>query len=208
MNANAAIDRLLHLGEDDAEHYRRLYWQRLRGHGLEPVGKAVIDKQPYNTINLPLIARLFPNAKIVFSLRDPRDVVLSCFRRRFRMNASNYELLTLESAAALYDAMMRLAALYRARLPLALIDVRHESLTAEFAREMERIAGFVGLSQDGVLQEFAPRQGDAVVTPTAAQLGQGLRRDTGGHWRRYRQELAPVLPRLQPWVSHFGYSDI
>jgi tetratricopeptide (TPR) repeat protein len=209
MNANADIDRLALLGEDDAEHYRQLYWKRLRGHGLEPAGKTVIDKQPYNTINLPLIARLFPGAKIVFSLRDPRDVVLSCFRRRFRMNASNYELLTPESAAALYNSMMQLAALYRAKLPLKLLDVRHESLTMDFAREMERIAEFIGLSQDGVLQEFAPRQrARAVVTPTAAQLGKGLRRDTGGHWRRYRQELAPVLPQLQSWVNHFGYSDI
>jgi len=209
MRTNADLDRLAHLGGGDAEHYRELYWQRLRGHGLDPVGKTVIDKQPYNTVNLPLISRLFPGAKIVFSLRDPRDVVFSCFRRRFRMNASNYELLTLESAAALYDSTMRLAMLYRAKLPLKFIDVRHESLTADFAREMERIAGFIGLSHDDVLLEFAPRQGArAVVTPTAAQLGQGLRSDTGGHWRRYRQELAPVLPQLQPWVNHFGYSDI
>jgi len=209
MSTNAALDRLAHLGERDAEHYRHSYWQRLRGHGLEPAGKTVIDKQPYNTINLPLIARLFPSAKILFGLRDPRDVVLSCFRRRFRMSAANYELLRLESAAALYDAVMRLATLYRAKLPLTLIDIRHESLTADFAREMERIADFIGLPHDGVLREFVPRQGmRAVVTPTAAQLGNGLRSDTGGQWGRYRQELAPVLPRLQPWVSHFGYSDI
>ena len=209
MSTNAALDRLAHLGQRDAELYRQFYWQRLRGHGLEPGGKTVIDKQPYNTINLPLIARLFPSARIVFSLRDPRDVVLSCFRRRFRMSAANYELLTLEGAAALYDAVMRLATLYRAKLPLALADIRHESLTADFAREMEHIADFIGLSHDGVLREFVPRQGArAVVTPTAAQLGKGLRSDTGGQWRRYRQELAPVLRRLQPWVSQFGYSDI
>lgn len=209
MNTNADIDRLAHLSEDEAERYRHLYWQRLRGHGLETLGKAVIDKQPYNTINLPLIARLFPNAKIVFSLRDPRDVVLSCFRRRFRMNAPNYEFLTLEGAAALYDATMRLAALYRAKLPLDFVDIRHESLTADFAREMEHIAGFIGLAHDNTLQEFVPGQAArSVVTPTAAQLGKGLRSDTSGHWRRYRQELAPVLPQIQPWVSHFGYSDI
>jgi len=209
MRANADIDRLAALGENDAEHYRQLYWQRLRGHGLEPTGKAVIDKQPYNTINLPLIARLFPDAKIVLSLRDPRDVVLSCFRRRFRMNASNYELLTPEGAAVLYDAIMRLAALYRARLPVTLIEARHESLTTDFGSEMERVADFIGLTNSGMLREFVPRQAArAIVTPTAAQLARGLRNETGGQWRRYRQELAPVLPRLQPWVRRFGYSDI
>src|SRR6185437_7546540 len=119
-------------------------------------------------------------------------------RRRFRMNASNYELLTPQGAAALYDAIMCLTVLYRARLPLTLIEARHESLTTGFASEMERIAGFIGLSRDGVLREFAPRQAArSIVTPTAAQLGKGLRSDTGGHWRRYREALAPVLPRLQ-----------
>ena len=33
-----------------------------------------IDKHPLNTFKLPLIARLFPDARILFARRDPRDV--------------------------------------------------------------------------------------------------------------------------------------
>jgi tetratricopeptide (TPR) repeat protein len=209
MNSGADLERLAVLGEGDAEHFRALYWQRLCRHGIESEGKVVIDKQPYNTINLPLIARLFPGARIVFSVRDPRDIVLSCFRRRFRMNASNYELLTLEGAASLYDLVMRLAMLYRTRLPLALLEVRHESLVGDFAAVMDRVAAFAGLSRDPSLREFVPRSGArAIVTPSAAQVAQGLRTGTDGGWRRYERELATVLPKLQPWVSHFGYSNI
>src|SRR5205823_7949719 len=62
-----------------------------------------------NTLKLPLIARLFPRAKILFACRDPRDVVLSCFRRRFRMNPAMYQMLTLDGAAHFYDAVMDFA---------------------------------------------------------------------------------------------------
>ena len=56
---------------------------------------------PLNTVLLPLVAKLFPDAKILFALRDPRDVVLSCFRRRFGMSPQMYDFLTLEGAARL-----------------------------------------------------------------------------------------------------------
>jgi Flp pilus assembly protein TadD len=207
FSTDASLDRLAALPKAEANHYRALYWQRMADHGLACAGKTLVDKQPYNTINLPLIARLFPEARILFSVRDPRDVVLSCFRRRFRMNASNYELLTLEGAVAFYDAVMRLALTYRARLPLALIEVHHESLTADFAAEMERIGKFIGLAPGGMPAAFAERSGRrAIVTPSAAQIAQGFQSGSaGGAWRRYARELAPVLPQLQRWVNHFGY---
>ena len=56
------------------------------------------------SLALPVISRLFPEAKILFARRDPRDVVLSCFRRQFGVNVSTWELLTLPGAARFYDA--------------------------------------------------------------------------------------------------------
>ena len=88
---------------------RERYWREVREAGLEVAGKVFVDKHPLHSLKLPLIARLFPNAKILFAYRDPRDVVLSCFRRRFNMNPAMYQLLTLEGAAAFYDATMQLA---------------------------------------------------------------------------------------------------
>ena len=79
---------------------RERYWREVREAGLEVAGKVFVDKHPLHSLKLPLIARLFPKAKILFAYRDPRDVVLSCFRRRFNMNPAMYQLLTLEGAAA------------------------------------------------------------------------------------------------------------
>ncbi len=72
--------------------YRARYWKRVAENGVTPDRKVFVDKMPLNVIHLGLIARLFPAAKILFALRDPRDVVLSCFRRRLVMTAHMYGL--------------------------------------------------------------------------------------------------------------------
>ena len=87
------------VGPEEADRYRKAYWQRVRTAGVEPVGRVFIDKLPMNTLALPLIGKLFPAAKILFLRRDPRDVVFSCFRRRFAIDATTVELLSLERAA-------------------------------------------------------------------------------------------------------------
>ena len=45
----------------------------------------------------------------------------------------------------------------------------------------------------------------AINTPSAAQAAHGLNREGQGAWRRYREQMGPVLPVLEPWVERFGY---
>jgi hypothetical protein len=208
MGKPGDLDRLASLQGAGFSRYRRLYWQRLREQGVEPGNGTLLDKQPYNSIKLPLISKLFPEAKIIFSIRDPRDVVFSCFRRRFRMNPSNFELLTLESAARFYDAVMRLAELYRQKLPLRLHKQRHEDLVTDLEGQMRAICEFVGVPWDDGMQAFAQRRlGRAIATPSATQIERGLSREGIGQWRRYKEQMAPVLPLLEPWVERFGYQS-
>jgi hypothetical protein len=149
---------------------------------------------------------LFPHAKILFACRDPRDIVLSCFRHRFQMSAPIYELLTLEGAARYYDAVMRLAVCLTSALKLDICLVRHEDVVTEFMREMRRICAYLGLEWVESMGDFSKRTyARTVLTPSTAQLVRGLSTEGVGHWRRYQEQLAPVLPRLDPWVKRFYY---
>jgi hypothetical protein len=200
------VKRLAALRGAGLHQYRDAYWQRVREHGIAVAGRVFIDKQPYHTLQLPLILRLFPAAKIVFSVRDPRDVVLSCFRRRFLMSAPNFQFLTLDGAASLYDATMHLAEIYRAKLPLELLQLRHEDLVASFEERVRETCDFLGLTWQDSMHDFATRaRSQSITTPSSVQVMQGLNREGIGHWRRYRDQMAPVLPILQPWVERFGY---
>jgi hypothetical protein len=165
-----------------------------------------VDKNPLNSLKLPLIGRLFPDAKIVFACRDPRDVVLSCFRHRFQMSAPIYELLTLEGAARYYDAVTHLIVRLANVAPLDMCLVRHEDVVTEFAREMKRLCAFLGLEWDPAMGDFAVRsQRRKVLTPSVAQLAKGLNTEGLGHWYRYRSHMAAVLPVLKPWLERFLY---
>ncbi|QPK64235.1 sulfotransferase [Methylomonas sp. LL1] len=59
---------------------RQFYWRRMREeYGDAVMAKQLVDKNALNTIELGVISVVFPEAKILFALRDPRDVCLSCF---------------------------------------------------------------------------------------------------------------------------------
>jgi hypothetical protein len=199
--------RLAALGRGALQNRRALYWRRIREMGLETAGRVVVDKQPFNTYKLPLIAALFPGAKILFSVRDPRDVVLSCFRRQFRMNASTFEFLSLEGTARLYALTMHAGEMFRQGLKLDLLQVRHEDLVEDFETRMRAVCAFTGLDWSEDMRDFAGAAGRrAVATPSSAQLKRGLDASGIGQWRNYRAELEPVLPLLAPWIARFGYS--
>jgi tetratricopeptide (TPR) repeat protein len=142
MRRPADLDRLMAADEASLEPLRAAYWRLVAGAGIDVAGKMFVDKDPFNTLKLPLIARLFPQAKILFACRDPRDVVLSCFRHRFHMSAPIYELLTLLGAARYYDAVMALAVQLTASLGLTMCLVRHEDVVTEFNREMKRVCAY------------------------------------------------------------------
>jgi len=186
MTEPAGMVRLAGLGDPELSRYRDLYWKRVREFGIEPDGKVFLDKLPFNAVKLPLIAKLFPEAKILVAMRDPRDAVLSCFRRRFRINAFMYELLTLEGAARFYDLFMHLMGLYWAKLPLNLKSVRHEDLVADFERETRAICAFLGIAWTQSLSGFAERAKERpVATPSATQVAAGLSREGLAQWRNY-----------------------
>jgi len=186
---------------------RQAYWRRVRDAGADVAGKVFIDKHPLNSMKLPLIAKLFPRAKILFAVRDPRDVILSCFRRRFRMNPSMYELLTLPGAAAFYAAVMTFADTARRSLRLDWREVRYESLVTGFEAEMRSVCEFIGLDWVAAMGEFGDRaQAREHATPSTAQLSQGFVTSATAQWRNYEAQVGTALPPLMPWMNRFGYS--
>ena len=204
--SDGGLSRLAAMGEEELETYREAYWKRAAAGGFTGTQSVLLDKMPLNSEILCVIARLFPEAKILFALRDPRDVVFSCFRRRFAITRQNYELLTLKSTATYYDATMTLSELYREKLTLPFFDVRHEDLVSDFESQTKALCAALGVEPDPALENFAERaRAQNIATPNAALIGRGISRERKDQWRPYAQHLAPVMPLLAPWVAKFGY---
>ncbi len=208
FKSTAAFERLLEADDTLLDPFRTLYWQQVRDLGLEPGGKVFVDKMPLYSLLIPLIARLFPGAKILFAERDPRDVVFSCFRRSFQINTGMYQFTNLQSAAEFYNLTMSAAHDYLRAFPMDVRRARHETLVSDFEGECRSLCDFLGLAWTDDMTRFAERARERRIrTPSAPQVRRGLYSTGVGQWMRYRTELASVLPILEPWVAALGYGE-
>lgn len=200
-----ALDLLAGLESGLAENLRSAYWQRVRAEVPDFAGRIFVDKAPLHGIKLPMISRLFPDAVYVLCRRDPRDVVLSCFRRNFRPNAATYQMTNLANIARHYSAVMQLMELHLKVLPLQVHTLDYRALVEDFEGTTRALAGFVGAQWSEAAFGFHRTAGERNVrTASAPQVRRGLY-DGTRQWWRYRAYMDPVLPVLEPWVTRFGY---
>ena len=205
LSRAGGIARLGATMSDLLEPLREAYWRRVREFGVNPAGKVFVDKHPFSTMRLPLLSKLFPEAKIIFAIRDPRDVVLSCFRRSFNINANTFHFTSLDSTARLYDVMMTAGEAYIARLPLKVHRLRNEDLVADFEGVVRGLCDFLDVEWTEALKDFATTD-RSIATPSSTQVRRGLNDEGIGQWRNYARYLEPVMPILAPWIDRFGYS--
>jgi len=200
------LDRLAALSDNELAIWRAKYWQSVGDAKFAVGGKIFVDKMPINTFRLPLISRLFPTAKIIFAIRDPRDVVLSCFRRHFDATPYSREFLQLEDCARFYAATMEFADACRNKLPLSMFDLRYEDIVGDFDSTIRSLCALTGIGWHESMRDF--RQAADTIDlrgASARQVRRGLYSGAAGHWRNYCEELAPVLPILAPCVARLGY---
>jgi len=149
-----------------------------------------------------LIKRVFPDAKIIFALRDPRDVVLSCYQQRFAINVGMAQFLELDRAGAYYGQVMSLFELCRERLGLDLHQVRYEDVVGDLESAARALCAFLGVPfEPGMLNYRETALSREIATPSARQVIEPLYNRSIGRWRRYEEELKPVLPELGVWAA-------
>lgn len=204
-----ALDKWKTLTSADLDRYRAMYWQRVAEKlGHTPTRAVFIDKMPLNTVLLPLIHLLFPGAKILYALRDPRDVVLSCLTQRFAMNPAMFNFLKLPTTLAYYDAVMTLGESAQRRLPLNTHNIRYEDLVDDFDNSVGELLTFLSLRwDDNVRQHVETAKARQIKTPSAPQVRKPLYSSSIGKWRRYGPDFETRLEPLAPWIRKFGYGS-
>jgi hypothetical protein len=201
-------ETLPNLGSTAIDRLRARYFEDLAGFAPPCPGGVVIDKFPLYMHRVPLIHRLFPEARFILALRHPLDVVLSCFITNFKLNPAMANFLDLEKAARLYDLSFDYLERCRALLPLNVHVVRYEALVADQEAELRPLLDFLGLPWHGPVLDHrkAAEERGNIRTASYAQVTEGIYDRARGRWTRYRDQLAPVIPILEPWIEKLGYS--
>lgn len=179
-----------------------------RAGGAGATQPRAVDKNPLNLARIPLIDTVFPNAKILFAVRHPCDVVLSCYQQNFRAPALALSFESLLSTAQMYDRVMRYVFDDLAQIRTPIHRVRYEDLVADVRSEGERMFAFLGLPWDDELLQFTERAREkrSISTPSYSQVVQAVNARAVGKWHAYEAYFdAPVMACLRPWLDAFGY---
>jgi len=205
-DAGGMFDRLT---VDGARQLRNIYWDAVDQDGVEVGGEMIlVDKLPLNIIDIGLINAVFPDAKILVALRDPRDVCLSCLMQDFTLNNAMIHFLRLDDTTAFYQSVMGFYLAVRNHLTLQRLEFRYEDTVSNLEEQANRILEFLGVGWDSeVLRFYEKARGKVVSTPSFEAVTKPVHRGAIGRWKHYHQYFQPYLARLRPFVNEFGYDE-
>lgn len=200
-------DRMAPLKPSQLEAAREYYWQRVRMRVALGPGQQLIDKNPLNILRLPVIARLFPRARILLAVRHPYDVLLSCFMQHFRAEFA-WQCRDLGTLATAYRRTFDFWYHQTSLLHPPVREVRYETLVTAFEPEVRALADFLDLPwTDAMLEpgENARRRG-FISAPSYSQVVQPVHARSIGRWPPYERWLSVMRPQLEPDFERWGYA--
>jgi len=169
-------------------------------------GRLLIDKNPSYTFLIPAFVRIFPETKFLIALRDPRDVVLSCFMQNIPLNQVGAAYLSLASTTAEYTELMGAWQTIAPRLRNPYLEVRYEDMVEDLESVARRTLDFLGVPWDARVLGFDEHARQKTVrSPTYADVTQPVYKRAMGRWRNYQKYIEPHLETLEPFVKAFGY---
>jgi tetratricopeptide (TPR) repeat protein len=162
--------------------------------------KRITDKLLTNYFFVGLIHLLFPNARIVHTVRNPIDTCLSGFTKLFKDDMPHsYDLGELGRYYGKYSELM---AHWEQVLPAGVMHrVAYEDMVADTETVAKDLISFLGLSWDEACLEFY-RSNRPVKTASVAQVRKPIYRTAVDRWKKYGPKLQPLIDALGQTESH------
>ena len=182
--ASLSSDQVEALGDDYLAQVRALF----------PDARIVTDKRPDNFLHIGLIKTLFPGARIIHTVRDPLDTILSAYFLYFAASISYSE--RLDDLVHYYAQYRRLMAHWQDLYGNDIFDVDYDQLVTDPEAVLRPLLAFIGADWDESCLDHLSDQ-SVVRTASVWQVRKPLHRKSSGRWRHYESELAAVRAELQ-----------
>jgi tetratricopeptide (TPR) repeat protein len=167
--------------------------------------RSITDKNPQNFRLVPLIATLFPGARIVHCHRDPIDTCLSCYLTFFAAPGNEATQSawswppagSLNDLAAYYRDYQRLMRHWTALPGIRVLDVQYEQMVTDADAQVRRLLEFVELPWDQRCVRFYESK-RVIATPSERQVRRPVYTSSIGRWKRYEKHLSELVAALSP----------
>jgi len=193
--------------KETINHLRQYYWKNAINRYGDSISKQLfIDKTTMNTFDLGLINCIFPDAKILFLLRDPRDVCLSCFMQVMTPSAMTVHLTSWKSLANLYHLTLTWWLHIKSLTTMDYLEFRYEDTISDFEGTYRNIFEFLELEWTDEANNFHKHAAKKfIASPSYTQVTKPLYSSSLARWKRFEKEFIPVIDKLQPFITEFNY---
>lgn len=197
------------LDEDELFKLREFYFTQLNNYSQWDNNGILVDKSPLNTMHAGFIYKLFPKAKIIFSVRHPMDVCLSCFFQDFKMNSFMTNFTNIESTAQTYNAMLDLLQISEDKYQIPIYYQRYEDLVNSFESEIRKLTSYLNLSWQDSLLSYEKNLGNrgTISNPSYNQVNQGIYKSSENKYKNYLPLIKNALSLLSAKIIHFKYTQ-
>jgi tetratricopeptide (TPR) repeat protein len=194
-------------GVPELQQSRAAYFHSMEKMIGSPVAqRLLLDKNPVLTFMIPGFIRIFPETKFLIALRDPRDVVLSCFMQNLRPTQVGAAYLSLEGTIEDYSHLMNNWLKLAPPMPGRYLEVRYEDMVDDLESVARKTLEFLNVPWDAKVLGFDEHARKKLVrSPTYADVTQPVYKRAVGRWRNYQKYLEPHLEKLEPFVKALGY---
>jgi tetratricopeptide (TPR) repeat protein len=153
----------------------------------------VTDKHPLNFEAVGLIARLFPQARIVHVRRDPVETCLSVYCQEFNKHWAFAH--RLEDIGDYYGHYARLVAHWESAFPGRVVTVQYEDFVENFERDARSLVESCGLEWQPECLQFQ-RTERAIATFSTVQVRDPIELGDS-RAERYAEHLEPLMSAFE-----------
>jgi len=168
---------------------REFYWRIAeKMMGLKLSGKVFVDKTAMNTLNLGLMNTLFPESTVLFALREPKDVRLSCFMQSFGLSPLTVHFLDWKSGARLYASIMEYWFYVRDHLTMSWVEIHYEDVLKDIEGQFSDVFNLLGLEWSSECEKFYQHaKNKELSTPSFDQVTKPIYHSSVGRWQYYEK---------------------
>jgi len=188
-------------------HARENYFRCIELFLRRKIGsRLLVDKNPALNLMIPMVVRVFPETKFIVALRDPRDVVVSCFMQALPLTPISSSYLSIEGTVNQYASVMGFWLEMLPRMGDQWMHVRYEEMVDDLPSVARSVLGFLGVGfEDNVLKFYEHARTKRVNSPSHADVLKPLYRTAVGRWRNYEKYLGPYMAGLERFLKAFNY---
>ncbi|MDH5723074.1 MAG: sulfotransferase [Alphaproteobacteria bacterium] len=191
ITLNNYVDVYSNMKTSDFQVMSRTYIRKLDSLTADHI--YVTDKMPMNFRFIGLIACLFPEAKIVHCIRDPRDTCLSIFKTFFTGSLPYaYDEYEIAEYYKLYENLMRY---WHEVLPEKIYDLSYEGLINSPENSIRELLEYCDLEWSDACLDFHKTK-RSVTTASAMQVKQPLYKTALGYWQKYEPYMSDDIKSL------------